>query len=40
MVELALKYDRPMDYEDAKGQNTLEIANATGNKKMIKSVVK
>lgn len=43
MVELALKFNCPLNYKDRKGKSTMEIANATGNKdikKMIKSAIK
>lgn len=39
MVILALKYKCPIDYKDAKGQSTMEIASSTGNKK-IKKIIK
>ena len=38
MVQLALKYNCPLDYKDGKGRSTLEIANATGNKEIIKMI--
>ena len=43
MVELALQYNCPLNYKDAKGRSTMEIANASGNKsikKMIKNALK
>jgi hypothetical protein len=43
MVELALKHKSPLNYKDAEGRSTMEIANAIGNRKikrMIENAVK
>lgn len=35
MVKLALQYDCPLNFNDGRGFNTQQIANATGNKKIM-----